>query len=87
MPEELAGRGREERKFVALAPHTVVELSVSGTSAKAYTGLGTRMRITALRDAAPLQVESQSPSRLRTQEREILLDGLAGLMERLNLPS
>lgn len=70
-------------KFVAMAPHSVFELSVSGTSAKAYTGSGTPMRITVLLDASPLQVQWQSPSRLRTREREILFDGLAGLMERL----
>lgn len=76
----LAGR---KGKFVAMARHTVSGLSLSETSAQAYTGPGPPMRITVLLDAAPLQVRPESPSRLRGRTREILLNGLLGLMERL----
>jgi hypothetical protein len=70
-------------KFVAMAPHTVSGLSSSEASAQAYTGPGTPMRITVLLDAAPLQVQPESPSGLRGRERAMLFDGLLGLMERL----
>jgi hypothetical protein len=70
-------------KFVAMAPNTVSGLSLSETSAQTYTGPGTPMRITLLLDAAPLQVQPESPSGLRGRERAMLFDGLLGLMERL----
>lgn len=74
---------RRNGKFVGMAPHTVFELSLNGTPAHAYTGSGTPMRITVLLDAAPLRFRRESPSRLRDRDREMLFDGLVGLMERL----
>src|SRR5579872_385900 len=73
---EVGGKGR----FVAMAPHTVSGLTLSDTSVQAYSGPRTPMRITVLLDAAPLQVQPESPAGLRDQERAILLDGLLGLM-------